>query len=326
MLGHNDAGIGAVTSKLAPEDFRRLTKKSPWPWLRDAAVDWSVIVAAMALARAWNNPLGYLLAVLVIGNRQHALAILGHDGTHFAAANAKRLNDIMTDVLAFWPIGLTATGYRNLHFRHHKFLNTPEDPELQHRSAKAPQWDLPVTLKRVLTFAAWDMIGYSLTDYLIIVSFSKPEKKREYWLQGAFHLVVAGAACAAGLWWACLLWYAALPTAFMMFFRLRTWLEHQGSEDTHVLHLTLLERLVLSPHYAWHHYEHHHWPSVPYYHLPALRRALKPARVLRLSELIRFYDAAPALRSGQALKPVIATPEKTSPIKDSSGEAIPLAA
>ena len=86
----------------------------------------------------------------ILGNRQHALALLGHEGTHYAIHKNKRINDAISDVLGMWMVGLTTSGYRNIHFEHHKHLNTDRDPELMHRSSKAPQWDLPMTFGKIM--------------------------------------------------------------------------------------------------------------------------------------------------------------------------------
>lgn len=288
--------------KFNAQTFRELTQKRPLPWIRDAILDWGIIGVACTAAGLWNHPVGYILALFVLGNRQHALAILGHDGTHFTISKSKKWNDAITNLLAFWSIGLTASGYRNLHFKHHKHTNTENDPELMHRSAKAPQWDLPITLPKVLKLAAYDLVGYSLSDYAMIVMFAQPDKKKSYIGLAGFHVAFLAATIMSGLWWVAALWYGALTTTFMMFFRLRTWLEHQGSDDTHILHLNMLERVILSPHYAWYHYEHHHWPNVPYSLLPKLRTLTLQQPVITLKELIEFYESAPEIRSGSALK------------------------
>src|SRR5208282_4423229 len=79
-------------SSLDTETLKDLSRRTPWPWLRDAVLDWAVIVGAVTVAHVFSNPLTWLLALLVIGNRQHALAILGHDGTHFTLSHDRRLN------------------------------------------------------------------------------------------------------------------------------------------------------------------------------------------------------------------------------------------
>ncbi len=288
--------------KFDADTFKALTKKRPMPWIRDALIDWGIISATLLAAGLWNHPIGYIASVIILGNRQHALAILGHDGTHFTISKSKKLNDLVTNLLAFWSVGLTASGYRNLHFKHHKHTNTENDPELMHRGAKAPQWDLPITLRKVMKLATLDLVGYSLSDYIMIVMFAQPDKKRSYLALAAFHVTFITASILCGLWWVPALWYGALTTTFMMFFRLRTWLEHQGSDDTHILHLNLLEGIILSPHNAWYHYEHHHWPNVSYSLLPKLRKLTLEKPAMSLRELLIFYKNASRIPSGTALK------------------------
>src|ERR1700683_1217242 len=157
-----------ATSSLDMEVLRDLSRRTAWPWLRDAMLDWTVIAGALALVHVFSNPLPWLLALLIIGNRQHALAILGHDGTHFTLSHNRRVNDFLTNLMAFWPIGLTVSGYRTLHFKHHKHTGTEHDPELGHKRSRSPQWDLPATPFRILKYAVLDIAGGSFPDYLII--------------------------------------------------------------------------------------------------------------------------------------------------------------
>ncbi len=72
---------------------------------------------------------------------------------------------------------------------HHKHLSTDDDPEIIHKKSRAPQWDLPAPLTGILGYAAKDLVGYSLPDFWIIVTFSKPPLKSDYLGLAAFHLV-----------------------------------------------------------------------------------------------------------------------------------------
>jgi fatty acid desaturase len=137
------------------------------------------------------------------------------------------VNEFLTNLLAWWPLLLTNGGYRALHTDHHRHLSTDRDPEIVHKKSRAPQWDLPAPLTRILGYAAKDLVGYSLPDFWIIVTFSKPPRKTDYLGLAAFHLITNAVLLSVGLWWVSALWYGALVTAFMMFFRLRLWLEHQ---------------------------------------------------------------------------------------------------
>ena len=149
----------------------------------------------------------------------------------------RRLNDYLTNLIAFWPLGLTVSGYRALHFKHHKHTGTEDDPELGHKRTRTPQWDLPAKPSRILKYAVLDIVGGSFPDYLIILKYSKPDKASEYLPLLCYHAVAITLFAASGLWWGGLLWYAGLATTFMMFFRLRLWLEHQGTDDTQRLDL-----------------------------------------------------------------------------------------
>lgn len=284
------------------DTLKALSAKTPWPWVRDALIDWTVIGCTAALALQMNHWVIWGAAALIVGNRQHALAILGHDGTHYTLSRSKPWNDALTNVIAFWPIGLTADGYRALHFQHHRYANTERDPELLHRSGKAPQWNLPNRVSTVVGYAVLDCVGYSVRDYLEIARFARPERLAAWGALALFHGGVIAVCTVTHAWPLAGLWYGALLTTFMMQFRLRTWLEHQGSDDTHRLHLSWLERLLLSPHNAWYHYEHHHWPSVPYHRLPQLRALFPGEPVITLRELIARFRTSQVIASGAPLK------------------------
>jgi fatty acid desaturase len=301
-IAFSTAANDPVRHTLSTAALRSLTRRALFPWLRDALIDWLVIAAAMGLFQLCPNVLTAIAAVLIVGNRQHALAILGHDGTHYTISRNTVSNDFLTNLVCFWPFGLTVSGYRALHYAHHKHTGTEHDPELGHKRMRAPQWDLPNTPSRIMRYALWDLIGFSLADYLIIVRFSKPARRREYAALVLFHLMAAAVLIACGGWKAAALWYYALPTSFMMFFRLRLWLEHQGTGNTQRLALNRWQGAILAPHNAWHHWEHHKYPTIPYHRLPAARRRLDGPAVLTLPQLVSaFIDARP-IASGAALQ------------------------
>jgi fatty acid desaturase len=144
----------------------------------------------------------------------------------------RRLNDFLTNLLAFWPLGLTVSGYRTLHFKHHKHTGTEDDPELGHKRSRNPQWDLPAKPSRILKYAVLDIVGGSFPDYLIILEVFEAGQTVRISAAAVLprprhHCVRRIRTVGAGL-----LWYAGLATTFMMSFRLRLWLEHQGTDET----------------------------------------------------------------------------------------------
>ena len=294
------------SGKLDTSALRELGARALFPWLADAAMDWLVIAAALVMIQLWPHVYTVLAGILVIGNRQHALAILGHDGTHYTLSRNAALNDFLTNLFCWWPLGLTVSGYRALHYAHHKNTGMENDPELGHKRMRSPQWDLPATPWTVLRYALKDLIGYSLADYSIIVRFSKPQRNREYLPLALFHIAAVSGLLAFG-GWPMAAWYFSLVTSFMMFFRLRLWLEHQGTDDTQRLALTWWQAALLSPHNAWHHWEHHKYPTIPYHRLPQARHRLNGPAILTLRGLIRALACTDAIPSGTALKIVAET-------------------
>lgn len=297
------------TGRLDTSALRELGARALFPWLTDAAKDWLVIAAAGAMIQLWPHVYTVIAGILIIGNRQHALAILGHDGTHYTLSRNAALNDFLTNLFCFWPLGLTVSGYRALHYAHHKNTGMENDPELGHKRMRSPQWDLPATPWTVLRYALKDLIGYSLADYSIIVRFSKPQSKREYLPLACFHIAAVSLLLASGGWPMAAAWYFSLVTSFMMFFRLRLWLEHQGTDDTQRLALTRWQAAILSPHNAWHHWEHHKYPTIPYHRLPQARQRLTGPAILTLRDLLGVFADADAVPSGTALS----VPAETRP-------------
>lgn len=290
-------------AKLYREELSILSNKRITPWVFDACIDWCVIITTFALVYLYPSVITVILAVLILGNRQHALTVLGHEAAHYALSKNKKLNDRLSDFFAFWPLGITTSGYRNVHMQHHKNTNTEHDPELAHRKSRSPQWDLPITWKKIAKYCCEDLIGFSLPDYIIIVRFSKPNSRKEYIPLILFHFLFIATAMALGGWWVAILWYASLVSSFMMFFRLRTFLEHLGTDDTHRLHLNWWQRHLIAPHNIWYHWEHHNFPAIPYYNLPHLRKIFTEVEILRLKDLLEFYKQAPDIKSGQVLRP-----------------------
>ncbi|MEL6687388.1 MAG: fatty acid desaturase, partial [Pseudomonadota bacterium] len=76
--------MGASASFLDRQIIRALSRRSDlWgAWLTLHV--WGVILAAWAMAIIWTNPVTILLAILIVGSRQHGMAILMHDAAQAA--------------------------------------------------------------------------------------------------------------------------------------------------------------------------------------------------------------------------------------------------
>ena len=252
-------------------------------WLAAVAKNWLVIVLTIALAWHLNQVFAYLLALFVVGTRQHALAVLQHDGTHYLVSRNKRLNNLAMNLFAAWPLAFSATGYRRYHLEHHRTLGTKDDPELKTYGRFANKWSPDANrLKLFVT----DLFGFGAAELLVLwgdIMTSReagPEGRLEVlgiilWPAAIGGLLVSGGnwallGCAAALW------YGSLFTSFFAAFRLRAYCEHVGSDWTHRMSKPRLwQRLLFLPENTWLHWEHHQWPGIPLRHLKA--HALEPA-------------------------------------------------
>jgi fatty acid desaturase len=170
-----------------------------------------------------------------------------------------------------------------------------------HKSARTPQWDLSMNRKKVALYALKDLVGYSIPDLIIILTFARPKKKSLLVPVAAMHITSVVACGMAGFWWVPVLWYVSMATSFMMFFRLRLWLEHQGTYDTQRIHLNWWQSHLLAPHNIWMHWEHHEWPTVPYHKLQQARNLVKNPVPMNLSALVRTLENSAPRVSGAAL-------------------------
>ena len=262
----------------------------PWlncAWITAIGANWLVIVLSIASAWYWNHILGYALAVFVIGTRQHALAVLGHDGTHFHVSRNKWLNDFITNLLVAWPLAFSSSGYRRWHLVHHRTVGTDADPELMMYRMFGKKWSPDASrLKLFVT----DLIGLGAFELLVLWHdlmqwrSAAPTRRR---IEETFGLILwplVAVGLPAVLWgWQTAaaisaLWYGSLFTSFFAVYRLRCYSEHVGSEWTHRLSKPpLWERLVYLPANTWLHWEHHKWPGVPLRQFRVIAPALEAA-------------------------------------------------
>ncbi len=208
-----------------------------------------------------------IVAVLIIGNRQHALGILGHDGAHFAICSHRPTNNALARWLAFLPMGLNLEGYRRFHFAHHRDVGTPADPELTHYRV-LPQWEMPLRPWRLLGQCLGDMVGGAVPHIVMALRLTKPAHWAAYlWTFVWWTVAVSALWMYGGVWLAImvpLVWFTSLLTAQWTFTRLRIWTEHVGTASMHPTRrfaASWVVRWIFVPHNIWIHWEHHQRPG-----------------------------------------------------------------
>lgn len=218
-------------------------------WLFWACWEWSILGAMLYASAVW--PWCIPIAVLVIGSRQHALGVLGHEVVHRTVP----VPDWLANVLCMWPIGSSVAGYRAFHLPHHRYLGTELDPEvgLKRRFGHTDNPSLSVRFK----LCGMDVIGWHAYEALTLM--------RIVWgptpVQRIAFVAVALGAMTTLAWWLPCVWVAALFSAFWACHRLRTWREHyvdeRGVTQTYRLSCPWWARAIYAPHYIWKHHDHH---------------------------------------------------------------------
>lgn len=254
-------------------------------------IDWTVVAGSILAAVLYPSWIVSLLAIFLIGSRQHALCLLMHDGAHGRLAKKALLNYAISDFLCAYPLFLTTSKYRDSHLAHHRNLNTDDDPDWMLRRGKL-EWTFPKSKWRVLTILAQQMIGLNTLHMLgklyrfgmhnktvthaMQVSRAKKIARVGYYITlfGSIHLLGG---------WSLYLTYWVLPafTVLPFLLRLRSLAEHFGLDWSHELNSSrnvkanFIERTLLVPHNGQYHLDHHLYPSVPFYNLPDLHEALR---------------------------------------------------
>lgn len=294
-----DKGKGTVASAskdtsasirhlLSAEQMRKFRRLSPlYTWLALGGI-WGSIASAVALFALWPHPLTFLLAVVVIGSRQFALAVMMHEASHGLLFSSRRLNDWVGQWLCAYPILQDTAPYRPYHATHHRYTETDQDPDLVFSRV----W--PTSRASFTRKILRDITGIAGIRRYYNTLKSTSGKPSWPWHRRITHMLfrlrgflptnvlLLGLFAATTHWsWYLLLWWVPMLTWYSLMYRLRNIAEHAlvpATDDFSVARTTLspwLLRWVIAPLNVNYHAEHHLMPNCPWYRLPALHKVLR---------------------------------------------------
>ena len=279
-----------VNFHINPTELKPLFKTKASRHALAMAFDWMIILMTIYFCIQFFNPFTYLLAVIVVGARMHALAILMHDSTHYRFLKNRKWNDLITNILTMYPLFTSIEAYRENHLRHHRHLNTEHDPDWVAKIGKR-EFTFPKTKMEFLgTVFSYLVLYQGLRDAMWFLqrfgtSEKKSNKKQKSSCQKVrmlFYVVLFTALTIAGLWkYFALYWVVPFLSTFFMFQYIRSVAEHFGElaydhllTSTRSVKATPLERFFIAPHNVGYHLEHHLYPGVPFYNLEKLHKVL----------------------------------------------------
>ena len=297
---------------LPKEVVQQLTRRSAWRATLPIAADFAVIALAAGAALAtWFSLPVTLLAVVVIGTRQHALFVIAHDAAHYLLYDDRRVNDFVGRLCATVQ-GLSMCTYRVIHRLHHNNLYGELDPDtaLHGGYPRGKAYLAKKLLKDLAGLTAWKTYAYFLggapalntqTNVALRPLDDTSEKLKAQARSDRNAVLAVHVALLAVFAWSgflvqyLVLWILPLITVVQAILRLRAIAEHGATTDfsspltaarTNLLPAWLA--WLIFPHQVNYHVEHHLYASVPYYRLPELHREMLGRGLLDGAEVVPF--------------------------------------
>jgi fatty acid desaturase len=253
-------------------EFAALRQKSDLRGIALILHAWAVIFGAMALFAWWPNPATFLLAAAIIAGRQLGLAILMHDAAHKLLLADSTLNDRFGAWLCAYPVIADLALYRPYHLTHHRFVQSPQDPDL------VLSKPFPTTRASFRRKVLRDLSGQTALKQR--GAQLRAARKAGIWrtLHGPIltNAALFALLAAVGYWWLYpALWLVPLFTIYQLLTRIRNIAEHaivpDNEDDLRNARTTLAgwaERAFVAPYWVNYHVEHHALMFVPCYRLP----------------------------------------------------------
>ena len=89
---------------ISKEQYEEIKEKQDWRNVLSISSNWLQMSSAMALFFFYPNVLTFLVALVIIGSRQFALAVLAHDAAHNLLFSNNKVNDWAGQWFCAYPI------------------------------------------------------------------------------------------------------------------------------------------------------------------------------------------------------------------------------
>jgi fatty acid desaturase len=301
---------------LTRDEIHALTRRSNWRGALAVAGTWAGVAAIFAGAAWLAHPVAFMAAAVLLGGRQHALAVLMHEAAHGMLFRHAWLNHGVGQWLCAYPVWTDLERYRKHHLGHHAHTGTAADPDLVLTEP------FPCTRRALARKIMRDVLGisgvrriigqllmdfelreYSASELALPIRLSSPWMHLRTGLRrlapvaamNGLLLAVLAAAGHAELFWA---WALAYLTWFGLFLRLRAIAEHAGTAvspdifvNTRTTYASVAARWFLAPHNVNYHVEHHLLPTMPMHNLPRAHQLLRERGALAAGSVAHGYAA-----------------------------------
>jgi fatty acid desaturase len=277
--GHETALVRA-DGRPQPDFRERLRTIPSWRNALSVASVWVQATVVVGLAVWWGNPVGYVVAFLLMGRTFAQLLSLMHEAAHRLLFTNRRANDLVGRWLLGYPTFTSTDAYRRVHMAHHRQEFGPDEPDIPLYAG------YPISrasFRRKLVRDGTGRTGLKLFRQQA-AGFRSPDARVRHtlWKIVLVQLVLLAAAVAGGVWWVYpVFWVLPYLTVWRVINRLRSIAEHGGMDastdrraTTHTVRQSVWSRTFLVPFNIGWHLPHHVDAGVSMRHLPEYHRAL----------------------------------------------------
>jgi fatty acid desaturase len=306
-----------VSDVLSREEIQELMQASDLKGFQALATTWLMIIGSFALVAYFPNVFTVLIALMILGGRHLALAILMHDASHYSLFKTKWMNDFFGNWFCAYPTWQDLRRYRPHHLTHHKFAGSEKDPDLDLVA------NFPISKKSLQRKFLRDLFGISgikriyglilmdlgLIRYTVssnVVRLDQTGRGIADYIKDGFvnmhgviitNIVIFFALLLCHHPELYLLWLVSYLSPFSVFVRIRSIAEHACTEmnldpvkNTRTTYATPLARVTVAPHFVNYHLEHHFLMTVPHFQFKKMHALLLKRGAFKEGYLARNYS------------------------------------
>ena len=300
--------------RLPAETVKRLTEISPMKACYGAFETVTILVLAIGAAIVWWTPWVVIPAIIIITGRQQACFVLAHDAAHYRMYKNRTLNDVVGRLFAM-PVGISMCTYRVIHRLHHNHLYEERDPDtpLHGGYPRGRAYLAKKLAKDLIGLTAYKTYSYFFGAPAINEDAEKVNRplddtspalrksaRSDRWFVAGFHIVAPIVAILTGYGIEYfVLWILPLVTTLQALLRFRAICEHGAVTDLSSPLTAARTNLVpgwlrwwMFPHHVNFHVEHHLYPSIPHYNLPACHAKMAEHGILKQAEIRDVFSTA----------------------------------
>lgn len=283
-MENSHAPVIASPARIDRGLLKTLAKPAPKRLLLQTATEWFWIVALIVVANQAAHIAVSIACMILIATRQHALLALMHEYSHFQFSRKRAwLNDLIGDVFTALPFFITIHGFRRNHMLHHQHVWTDQDPNWV-ASFNERRYQFPKTSTDFFSEIAKHCVGWytpvELRRYTVVAGMAVDLPRLANLYRAVFAILLLCIVTYFSLWATVFLfWLLPLGTFLMGILYIRDLGEHfgmprNGLANSRTVVASRLERVLISQNGVNFHTEHHLYPSVPFFRLHQLHRAL----------------------------------------------------